>query len=71
MEGTIDDARVEQGLENAVYGSPADVARQLRARYHADDRLMLWFDFNEHDTARVEAAMVDFATKVRPLLGAP
>jgi hypothetical protein len=68
MEGTVDATRLADGLNNAVYGSPADVAAQLRDRYHPDDTLMLWFDFNDHDTGRVERAMVDFAGHVRPLL---
>lgn len=70
MEGTIDDTRVTAGLQNAVYGCPADVAAQLRARYHPDDTLMLWFDFNDHDTGRVEQAMIDFSRHVIPLLEA-
>lgn len=68
MDGTVDPAKLRQGMANAVYGNPDDVARQLHARFHPDDTLMLWFDFNDHDTARVEQMMGDFQRHVTPRL---
>lgn len=70
MDGTVDPAKVAAGMSNAVYGAPEDVAAQIHERYHPDDRLMLWFDFNDHDTGRVERTMEAFATRVAPLLEA-
>jgi hypothetical protein len=55
-------------MANAVYGNPEDVARQLHERFHPDDTLMLWFDFNDHDSGRVEQMMVDFHRHVTPRL---
>jgi alkanesulfonate monooxygenase SsuD/methylene tetrahydromethanopterin reductase-like flavin-dependent oxidoreductase (luciferase family) len=68
MDGTVDPAKLRQGMANAVYGNPEDVARQLHERFHPDDTLMLWFDFNDHDTGRVEQMMVDFQRHVTPRL---
>jgi len=68
MDGTVDPAKLRQGMANAVYGNPEDVARQLHERFHPDDTLMLWFDFNDHDTGRVEQMMVDFERHVTPRL---
>lgn len=68
MEGTLDPKKVQEAVENAVYGNPEDVAKQLRAKYHPDDRLMLWFDFNNHDNAAVKASMEAFWNQTRPLL---
>jgi alkanesulfonate monooxygenase SsuD/methylene tetrahydromethanopterin reductase-like flavin-dependent oxidoreductase (luciferase family) len=68
MEGTLDPRKVAEAVENAVYGNPQDVATQLKAKYHPDDRLMLWFDFNNHDNAAIKASMAAFWNQTRPLL---
>ncbi len=68
MEGTLDPRKVEEAVENAVYGNPEDVARQLAAKYHKDDRLMLWFDFNNHDNNAIKSSMEAFWNKTRPIL---
>lgn len=68
MEGTLDPRKVAEAVENAVYGNPEDVARQLADKYDEDDRLMLWFDFNNHDNKAVKASMEAFWNKTRPLL---
>ncbi|HET9239621.1 MAG TPA: LLM class flavin-dependent oxidoreductase [Oligoflexus sp.] len=68
MEGTLDPRKVAEAVENAVYGNPQDVANQLKAKYHPDDRLMLWFDFNNHDNAAIKASMEAFWNQTRPLL---
>ncbi len=68
MEGTLDPKKVSEAVENAVYGNPEDVARQLADKYHDDDRLMLWFDFNNHDNKAVKSSMEAFWNKTRPIL---
>ncbi len=68
LEGTLDPAKVENAAENALIGNAEDVATQILERFHPDDRLMLWFDFFNHDCGRVIANMEDFMSKVRPLV---
>ena len=70
MEGTVDEEKVRKGMSNAVYGCPATVAAQLQERFHPEDRLMTWFDFNARDLDVVTRRMRDFALHVRPLLSA-
>jgi len=69
LEGTLDPAKVARAANNAVIGNAQDVADQIRERFHPDDRLMLWFDFFNHDAERVISNMTDFQEKVVPLLG--
>lgn len=66
LEGTIDPAKVERATDNAVIGNVAEVAEQIRERFHPEDRLMCWFDFFNHDSARVQRNMDAFMTKVAP-----
>ena len=68
LEGTLDPAKVENAADNAVIGNAEEVASQVAARYHADDRLMLWFDFFNHDSARVVRNMEAWMGKVAPAL---
>jgi hypothetical protein len=68
LDGTLDPKKVDGASDNAVIGTAHEVAEQLRARYHPDDRLMLWFDFFNHDSARVVRNMEAFMQKVAPLL---
>ncbi len=68
LEGTLDPKKVEGATENAVIGNADDVAQQLAARYHPDDRLMLWFDFFNHDSPRVMRNMEAFMRLVAPRL---
>lgn len=70
LEGTLDPKKVENAADNAVIGDADAVARQLVARFHRDDRLMLWFDFFRHDTGRVEADMAAFQEHVAPRVAA-
>ena len=69
MEGTLDTKKVEQAVENTLAGSPDDLAELIRAKYHKDDRLMLWFDFNNHDNEGLKQSMATFMSKVAPQLG--
>jgi alkanesulfonate monooxygenase SsuD/methylene tetrahydromethanopterin reductase-like flavin-dependent oxidoreductase (luciferase family) len=66
LEGTLDPAKVERAANNAVIGNAEEVAAQMVERFHPDDRLMLWFDFFNHDAARVVANMRAFMEQVRP-----
>ena len=64
MEGTVDPAKVAQAVDNALVGSASEIREQLAARFHRDDRLMLWFDFNNHDNAAVKSSMRAFMNAV-------
>jgi len=70
MEGTVDQKKVEEGMENAVYGSPAKVFRDLTERFHPEDRLMTWFDFNTNDAEVVIHRMRSFVEHVIPMFRA-
>ena len=70
LEGTIDPAKVESAADNALVGDAEEVAAQAVARFHPDDRLMLWFDFFQHDSARVIRNMTAFMERARPLIEA-
>ena len=66
LEGTIDLKKVEGATENALIGSPQQVRQQVEERFHPQDRLMLWFDFYNHDGARVMRNMQAFAEQIIP-----
>jgi alkanesulfonate monooxygenase SsuD/methylene tetrahydromethanopterin reductase-like flavin-dependent oxidoreductase (luciferase family) len=68
LEGTLDEEKVRRASENALIGDAAMIAAQIRERFHPEDRLMLWFDFNNHDSKRVMKNMDDFMTKVAPAI---
>ena len=70
LDGTLDPKKVEGAADNALIGNPQDVAEQIRERFHPDDRLMLWFDFFDHDCARVIRGMEAFMTEVAPRIHA-
>jgi alkanesulfonate monooxygenase SsuD/methylene tetrahydromethanopterin reductase-like flavin-dependent oxidoreductase (luciferase family) len=68
LEGTLDEEKVRRATDNALIGDAAMIAAQVRERFHPEDRLMLWFDFNNHDSKRVMKNMDDFMTKVAPAI---
>ncbi len=70
LEGTLDPAKVERAADNAVIGNAEQVAQQVAERFHPDDRLMLWFDFFNHDAERVIANMKAFREQVAPRVDA-
>jgi hypothetical protein len=70
MNGTVDPAKVAAAAYNALAGNPDDVAEQIAARFHPDDRLMLWFDFFNHDQDGVVDAMTAMMVRVVPRLRA-
>ena len=66
LQGTIDPGRIEAAVDNALVGSPEVVIDQIRERFDPDDRLMLWFDFSDHDSAAVMQNMKWFMERVAP-----
>ena len=71
LEGTLDEAKVRRATDNALVGDAPAIVEQMRARFHPEDRLMLWFDFNNHDSKRVMKNMSDFMNEVVPLFAGP
>ncbi|MEL6544652.1 MAG: luciferase, partial [Myxococcota bacterium] len=66
LEGTLDPNKVAKAADNALVGNVEEVAAQAVERFHPNDRLMLWFDFFNHDNERVMRNMRAFQEKVRP-----
>ena len=66
LEGTLDEEKVRRATNNALVGDATAIAKQMRERFHPEDRLMLWFDFNNHDSKRVMENMEAFMTTVAP-----
>ena len=66
LEGTIDPSKIEHATDNAVIGGIDTVSEQILERFHPDDRIMCWFDFFNHDSARVMRNMTAFINKVVP-----
>jgi alkanesulfonate monooxygenase SsuD/methylene tetrahydromethanopterin reductase-like flavin-dependent oxidoreductase (luciferase family) len=64
MEGTIDPVKVQAAVQNALVGTPQQVNDQVKAKFHPEDRLMLWFDFNNHDCQDVMNSMELFKRAV-------
>jgi alkanesulfonate monooxygenase SsuD/methylene tetrahydromethanopterin reductase-like flavin-dependent oxidoreductase (luciferase family) len=68
MEGTLDQQKIDQAVENALSGTPNEICDQIHNRFHPDDRLMLWFDFNNHNNREIIQSMELFSTKIAPQL---
>jgi alkanesulfonate monooxygenase SsuD/methylene tetrahydromethanopterin reductase-like flavin-dependent oxidoreductase (luciferase family) len=66
IEGTLDPEKVQNAVGNALVGTPNEITEQLKSRFHPEDRLMLWFDFNNHDNQAVKNSMKMFMEKVAP-----
>ncbi|MCB9697811.1 MAG: LLM class flavin-dependent oxidoreductase [Alphaproteobacteria bacterium] len=66
LDGTIDPKKVTAAADNALVGDAEQIAEQILTRFHPDDRLMLWFDFFNHDNQRVIENMVAFREAVVP-----
>lgn len=66
MEGTIDTKKVQEAVSNTLAGDPNEIVDLIKQKYHPDDRLMLWFDFNNHDNESVKKSMKLFWEKVKP-----
>ena len=59
---------MEKASNNALIGNPEEIAAQVAERFHTDDRLMLWFDFFNHDCDRVIRNMECFMRDVVPII---
>lgn len=68
IEGTLDPEKVRNAVGNALVGTPAEIGEQMGRRFHKDDRLMLWFDFNNHNNDAVRHSMRLFMERVAPQL---
>lgn len=68
LEGTLDEEKVRRATGNALIGDAAMIAAQIHERFDPEDRLMLWFDFNNHNSKRVMKNMDDFMTRVAPAI---
>ena len=66
LDGTLDPSKVVNAADNALIGNPEDIAQQILERFHPEDRLMLWFDFFNHDCDRVIANQEAFMSLVAP-----
>ena len=66
LEGTLDEEKVRRATNNALVGNAGQIVQQMSERFHPEDRLMLWFDFNNHNSKRVMKNMDDFMNKVAP-----
>ncbi len=66
LEGTLDEEKVRRATNNALVGNSEQILGQMKARFDPADRLMLWFDFNNHDSKRVMKNMSDFMSRVAP-----
>lgn len=69
IEGTINPDRIKAATNNSLCGNPEEVLEQMEERFHPEDRLMLWFDFNCHDNTTVTNSMKTFMEQVAPNLG--
>jgi alkanesulfonate monooxygenase SsuD/methylene tetrahydromethanopterin reductase-like flavin-dependent oxidoreductase (luciferase family) len=66
LEGTIDPMKVAKAADNALIGDSTAIISQMQERFHPDDRLMLWFDFFNHNSKEVMKSMKAFMEKVAP-----
>ncbi len=66
LEGTIDPEKISKAANNALIGDSEEIIKQIKERFHPDDRLMTWFDFFNHDSDRVCRNMASFMELVAP-----
>ncbi|BAZ11802.1 hypothetical protein NIES4071_36280 [Calothrix sp. NIES-4071] len=66
VEGTFDPEKITKATNNALIGTPEDIIQQIRERFHPEDRLMLWFDFFNHNNEEVKESMTQFMKNVCP-----
>ncbi|MEC8277173.1 MAG: luciferase, partial [Myxococcota bacterium] len=66
LQGTLDPNKVKNAANNALIGGPETIAKQIVERFHPDDRLMLWFDFFNHNSTQVMQMMRNFKELVIP-----
>jgi alkanesulfonate monooxygenase SsuD/methylene tetrahydromethanopterin reductase-like flavin-dependent oxidoreductase (luciferase family) len=70
MRGTVQLPPKEILMERALIGTPADIKQALSPDdphgFHNEDRLMLWFEFNEPENKKILHQMQLFAEEVAP-----
>ncbi len=66
LEGTLDPEKVKQAVSNALVGDSQAIVETIRTRFNPEDRLMLWFDFNNHNSPEVVRSMELFMERVAP-----
>jgi len=70
MRGTAVVPAKDMLMERALIGDAAEIRRQLAPEdphgFHSDDRLMLWFEFNQTDNDVIIDQMRRFAEEVAP-----
>lgn len=59
VEGTVEHKPSGDKLSNVVFGSPRKIAYDIKMRY-PNDKLLLWFDFDNSDMDYVERGMKSF-----------
>ena len=65
----LKDKLYEEAIEaanNALIGDSEEIIKQIKERFHPEDRLMTWFDFFNHDSERVCRNMSSFMKLVAP-----
>ncbi len=72
MRGTVGFPPKDVLMSRAIIGDPSSALEQMkpggRLGFEADDRLMLWFEFNQANGEVVESQMRLFADKILPHL---
>jgi len=66
MSKTLDPDKVKKAVNNALVGNVEEVTQKIKERFHPEDRLMCWFDFNNHNSATVMKSMKLFMEEVAP-----
>lgn len=70
MRGTVATPSKDLLMQRALIGDPKRIREQLAPDdphgFHGDDRLMLWFEFNQADGLAIERQMRLFAEDVMP-----
>ena len=68
MRGTAELPAKEFLMARALIGNPEEIRQQLSPNdphgFHKDDRLMLWFEFNQADGEAIKQQMRLFSEKV-------
>jgi hypothetical protein len=74
MRGTVVLPPKDVLMSRALIGDPVMIREQLHPEdprgFHSDDRLMLWFEFNQIDHQGINSQMRLFAEGVMPHVGA-
>jgi hypothetical protein len=64
VDKTLDMKKVNEAVQNTIAGDPMEVKEMIQNKYHKDDRLMVWFDFNVMDNVWIKNSMKLFMQEV-------